>query len=782
MKTIYLIHHSHTDIGYTEMQQRIQRWHVDFIKQAIHIIKKQPGFVWNCEQFWAVEKFWEVATLQEKEDFTAFVKSENIGLSGNYLNFNELIDSNTLKAVTKRAVDFGIKIGYSIKSGMTADVNGFGWGYAQTLLDCGIKNFFTCVHTHHGMFPLFKKQIPFWWETAKGEKLLVWNGEHYHFGNELGFAPLAGSSYQIKDECDHDTIYYDFWKMAETRIPRYIQQLEKEDYPYDFFPMMVSGLRTDNAPPSPAIMEMITRWNREHRDLVEIKMVTLDQFFAVLRDQDVDIPTYKGDWPDWWSDGMAGNPDYTSIYRRAQRNYSYLNSLLERYPELEKPGFKDLEYNLALYAEHTFSHASAMHNPWLEMVKGISSRKKVFAVMALEETENLRDELHAELGETCLKYNMPLRYKILNPTETAITNYTKLQAGHFEFVEKRLDKGLAVKCGDNKLPHQLVQTSTGAEIWVWLEMTAGEEKVLEVSPSDKSSYFGKMIDNTSLMGSDRVYDILQESEKCRVEETFMQTSFVKISWDKTGINSWEDLKSGKQMLRKDRDHNAFSPVYDVSSRRNIGRNRKAFDYQRSVGTCHGLKEQFEGDLFIQAKLGFSCNGFEMYDLNIRAWKNLPRVDVSVVMHKTSKWEAENVYLSLPFFNPENQKLLLDKVGAVVEPWVDQLLGTLTDFYSVQAGVLVESENENLAISTIDSNIIQLGSLDYKPRILMGMPELDNEPAQLYAWLMTNYWETNFEANLGGFYEFNFSLGWGEDVGLECCREMAEPFSALRLKD
>jgi hypothetical protein len=33
--TVCIIHHSHTDIGYTETQQRITRWHVDFIRQAL---------------------------------------------------------------------------------------------------------------------------------------------------------------------------------------------------------------------------------------------------------------------------------------------------------------------------------------------------------------------------------------------------------------------------------------------------------------------------------------------------------------------------------------------------------------------------------------------------------------------------------------------------------------------------------------------------------------------------------------------------------------------------
>ena len=50
---IFLIHHSHTDIGYTERQEKLVRYHVDFIKQAIDILnelhqlgkKEYEGFV-----------------------------------------------------------------------------------------------------------------------------------------------------------------------------------------------------------------------------------------------------------------------------------------------------------------------------------------------------------------------------------------------------------------------------------------------------------------------------------------------------------------------------------------------------------------------------------------------------------------------------------------------------------------------------------------------------------------------------------------------------------------
>jgi hypothetical protein len=29
--------------------------------------------------------------------------------------------------------------------------------------------------------------------------------------------------------------------------------------------------------------------------------------------------------------------------------------------------------------------------------------------------------------------------------------------------------------------------------------------------------------------------------------------------------------------------------------------------------------------------------------------------------------------------------------------------------------------------------------------------------------MTNYWETNFAAELGGFYEFRYSVAWGPEL-------------------
>ncbi len=38
--TILLIHHSRTDVGYTEMPGRVARWHADFLRQALEITER----------------------------------------------------------------------------------------------------------------------------------------------------------------------------------------------------------------------------------------------------------------------------------------------------------------------------------------------------------------------------------------------------------------------------------------------------------------------------------------------------------------------------------------------------------------------------------------------------------------------------------------------------------------------------------------------------------------------------------------------------------------------
>ena len=69
---------------------------------------------------------------------------------------------------------------------MIADINGISMGQRDALIENGVEFLYTNIHTHHGMYPLYQNQKPYFWENENGQRLLVWNGEHYNLGNALG--------------------------------------------------------------------------------------------------------------------------------------------------------------------------------------------------------------------------------------------------------------------------------------------------------------------------------------------------------------------------------------------------------------------------------------------------------------------------------------------------------------------------------------------------------------------------------------------------------------------
>lgn len=286
--TIYAIHHSHTDLGYTDRQEKIEQYHVDFIRQALRIANaahtgakpEWKGFRWTCETFWAVEQFLKAASPEEQKSFAEAVLRGDLELSGTYLNMTELPDEQLLSSLHSKAQAYAASIGSRVDSAMTADINGYGWGYADSLLNHDIEHLFSCIHTHHGMYALGRKQAPFWWETRDGRRLLVWNGEHYMIGNELGLCPGALGKYMIRDEFNHQLVEPEAIHdgIATVRIRRYLAQLEAEQYPYAFVPVMLSGLGTDNGAPNSRIIEWIQAWNEQHGDRITIEMTSLSGF------------------------------------------------------------------------------------------------------------------------------------------------------------------------------------------------------------------------------------------------------------------------------------------------------------------------------------------------------------------------------------------------------------------------------------------------------------------------------------------------------------------------
>ncbi|MBS6194070.1 MAG: hypothetical protein KH828_00635 [Clostridiales bacterium] len=801
---IYLIHHSHTDIGYTERQDKIISYHCDFIKQAVDILndihennrEDYRGFVWQCENYWQVKNFYSHASEKYIKDFEKYVQSGEIGLSGNYLNMTELISCDILNTRLEQARAYGEQIGHPVVSGMTADINGFAWGYADALYEHGIRHLYSCLHPHHGMFPLYKKVMPFYWEGPKGNRILVWNGEHYHFGNEMFLAPHGGTSYMTYDEFHKKVVEYDILKtspedtektemeIATLRIERFLESLEEEGYPYDLVPFMVSGAITDNAPPCGEVARRMNQLNEHYQGRIHFEMVTLEQFFRKVEENCKDIPVYSGDWNDWWADGVGSTPAGVKVFCDARRKYDICKKLDGDGTLGDAKLMDQAAENMMLYAEHTWGYSSSVSEPWETMVGDLELKKTAYAINANTEVSRNLDEILARKGEVSIIQNKPQKYKIINPHSMDLVTKAYLYIEFWEYVE-----GIRYNA---EVPIEVVETATGkilksqvkriaraTQIEVLVDLKAGEEKEVMVRLArDVKPY---VVKSHAHIGAEGVKDILLP-DCYRVDTECVETDCYQVIFDQQrGIRAIIDKRDRKNILREDSVYPAFSGIYEVTDmkgnaceiRRSMGRNRKAPATRRYASRLTDIRVTENGPVYVAVQLDYDLEGTGFYSVFFKIYKELPRLEATVRIHKNSVWEPENLYISLPFTAGEEEVKYIDKTGCIIRPGIDQLPGTNMEFYLLQNGIVLEGKEKMITVAVKDAPLVTFGNLEAKPiRLCNGKNEELNR-SEIYSWVMNNFWETNFKVDLGGFYEFSYTISSQEKMKKEEAMKICE---------
>lgn len=305
IKDVYLIHHSHTDVGYTDLQEQVIYNQAHNIKRAVQLIsdgKKnstpEKDLKWNCETWYCVEQFLKMASKDEKESFWDLVRTGSIGLSATYLNSNDLTDCRYLSKKIAEMKECCQNNGVSLETAMNADINGISLGARDAFIDNGIHFLYTNIHTHHGMYPLYQNQQPYFWENNAGERLLVWSGEHYNLGNALGIVYNKNRNFMTESYFGKKEVCTPLENLY-TNLTNTVCEYEENGYAYPFLISSVSGVFSDNAPINPQIAYTIEEFNRCYGNEVKIHMATLTEIYELIRPYVQDIPVYRGAMNDW---------------------------------------------------------------------------------------------------------------------------------------------------------------------------------------------------------------------------------------------------------------------------------------------------------------------------------------------------------------------------------------------------------------------------------------------------------------------------------------------------
>lgn len=760
IKTLYIVHHSHTDIGYTDLQERIITAQIEHIRDAIDMLNlpENAEFRWNCETLYCVEQFLNDSTEAEKEAFFKLVKENRIGISGSYLNFNDLVDYKILTRRLKKLAELLNKNGVAMKTAMNADINGISMGQRDAMLENGVEFLFTNVHTHHGMYPLFQNQSPYWWENAKGQRLLVWNGEHYNLGNAMGLKPNPitygmDRNYFGGKQIDGAVDIFNH------HLEHYLAECEESGYKYDFVITGVSGVFSDNAPPCDGILRLIEEYRGKYGTDVELKMVSLQELYAEIKDKISDAPVYKGDFNDWWANGVGSTPYAVKHYRAAVRMLRMAEDLSSEAVQEHKDELRTAEDNLLLYAEHTWGHSATITNPYETLVTDLDIRKTSYASKAHEAAARLRDRATKRLGATFNYYATEGKVRAVNTGD---------EEGRFPvefFIETSAMKGvLLTDSAGETVKTQVSSHPRGILVSFTDTFKANETKEYSFKEAEGPS----VAVNTrhAYIGAERIQDIVNDYSPRMYKLPYaMENPWFKISYEvKTGFTSFWNKMANCEMLQSG-DAKFFTPIYERTKvRKNVyaersvlGRNVRGIPSERFFGELIDIETIDCGDVFTTVKFIFRLEGMEHCSLLIKMYSDLPRIDFTLRTAKTLSSDVESVYLPLALSLPEKE-IWFEKGTEPFRPSVDQLPGTCMEYWMTDIGTAVNSSKGAALIYTPDTALIYQGALKHHEiELCKGDGDVKNNSRDIYSWIMNNTWETNFKMDLSGFGEFAYRL-------------------------
>jgi hypothetical protein len=376
VREILVVHHSHTDWGYTSHPAIVEQRHYQYIDEAVALCRpnadRDPAlrYRWTCECAWVVQGYLRARSARQRRAFLECVARGDIEVAGLPLQPTPLADDATIRA-TLGMLDELRAEGIPISVALGCDINGLSWPWADALLDAKVNALGMAMNFVCGGG--LKRWTAFQWQAASGRKLLCWQGTHYNHGAYWGL--------------NHEA--YPTSAVAPLRIA------ELRRYPYEKLLLQVTNIPPDNMGPHSRYLEHLTGYNKlavEH-GWPRMRTATLREWFDFLAPVAERAPTYAGDWTDWWASGiMAIGPRETATLLEAQR----------RAAVAERRGITGAAANavrrqLFLAAEHTSCASSSVTAPYeVAAQAGIAAKQSLVYEAAYAANEMLRQSLQPQ--------------------------------------------------------------------------------------------------------------------------------------------------------------------------------------------------------------------------------------------------------------------------------------------------------------------------------------------------------------------------------------------------
>lgn len=372
---VYVGPSTHTDIGYTDFQERVFARHNENTAAALAACQASPDFKWNLEVGFQAELF-RRHDPGAYGDLRARMREGRIGLGGLYLNMlTGLCSGEELARAVTFVQDLAREAGARAQAANLTDVPTAVGTLPMLLSQSGVRYF---AGGANDVIPFqwggrAMDQQPYWWEGLDGSRVLAITTRAYAQAGAIGLLEDVAA--------------------VEQRLPEWLRQIGREGYPCDA--AYVYGAFGDNQPMDPRYAQIAAAWNKRW-EYPKIIVARVDEFF-----QDVEahvgkeLPVIRGDMGVVWEDGAASSARETALVRQAKarleaaERWHALSAALG--PEQAFPGaqIRGAWDQVLLFDEHTWGAAGSVTEPLSEQTRHQWAVKAAFAERAKVQADAL---------------------------------------------------------------------------------------------------------------------------------------------------------------------------------------------------------------------------------------------------------------------------------------------------------------------------------------------------------------------------------------------------------
>jgi alpha-mannosidase len=760
ISTVYIANHSHTDLGFTDHQDVVFRQHLEFIDRAIELCEytadfpEESRYRWVCEGTGITERWLRQASDKQIGRFVECHRRGQLDVTAMQWNFTPMLSPEQMVRSLHPVAALRAEYGIEIRAAMQSDSNGIGWMFADLLPQADIELLTMSVNPVRGGVP---KPCPqaFWWEGPAGNRVLAWNGFHYLFGR---------SNAKLGD-----------WRYVDRFFSPLLRMLEEDDgYPWDFlYCQSTHPIRVDNGPPDVRMIDFVREWNEQGRQ-PRLVFSTPSLFRDVLRDVESELPVLRGDWLDWWCDGVASSAFESGVNRENQRLLSAAETV-GTWSDGPRGSVADAErlarvYELvSLYDEHTWGAFASVAAPDSVWSKGQWNYKASFAYRASGETHDILARAARQVAGELAEPGPEGRFNVgdLTPeeaypaadTDDLLVFNTLPWERDVLVTEPELRGGAApvgvleaffprgVPWGGEKpaTPDRRVRVRLPAFGYAFVDMatpTAADD--LATGPSTIENAHYRVVVDPDTGGIASLYDKDLEREFAGDHNGWRIGQLVHQQVDPSAPGyDPQSSTPGRDVINAGWD---FSQVPDFGAW-NTGvrfRQRLPADITIDRPGIAGGRASITVTCAIEGVRRARCTYW--LDTGTR------HVGIDWELDKEHVRDAEELFVAFPA-RLGSPAFRGDVNGVPFTPDDDQLPGTVRDWFPVRSWIDVSDGDRGVTVAPVDAPLVHLGGIT----TARAATRLRPDGPVIMSWALNNHWMVNFKASQGGLIPLRYRL-------------------------